>query len=439
MARADPLHGSRMRIAVWHNLPSGGGKRALYSHVKGLVERGHQLEAWCPPTADRTYLPLGELIEEHVVPLDWQSGHYRGRIKRLLAPSRVMMHQIDAMDAHCRECADAINAGGFDLLFANSCTFFRVTSIGRHVKIPKVIYLQEPNRRLFEVTPKETWLAPARSNRSWWRRLRSHRAFLKDLIQLQASRLQAHAEVLNAESFDAILVNSLFSRESVLRAYGLDAKVCYLGIDTGLFAPKSSTEGHYIIGVGAFVREKNIGLVIEALGLLQEPKPPLVWVGNVSDKGYLDGLRRQALSRGVTFDARLRIADDELVSLLSGAIAMVYAPRLEPFGLAPLEANACGLPVIAVAEGGVRETVVDEVNGLLVESDPNALAEAVSRLMRDRDLARKLGENGRGIVQESWSLDACVDRLEYRLAQVIAARRPGQSEPTDLSSARALA
>ena len=40
--------------------------------------------------------------------------------------------------------------------------------------------------------------------------------------------------------------------------------------------------------------------------------------------------------------------------------AMLYAPRLEPFGLAPLEANACGLPVIAVPEGGVRETVVHE-------------------------------------------------------------------------------
>ena len=57
-----------MRIAVWNNLPSGGGKRALYHHVKGLVERGHHVESWCPPTADRTYLPLSELVEEHVVP-----------------------------------------------------------------------------------------------------------------------------------------------------------------------------------------------------------------------------------------------------------------------------------------------------------------------------------------------------------------------------------
>jgi hypothetical protein len=61
-----------MRIAIWHNLPSGGGKRALYYHVWGLVERGHSVEAWCPPSADQTYLPLGALIREHITPMDWR-------------------------------------------------------------------------------------------------------------------------------------------------------------------------------------------------------------------------------------------------------------------------------------------------------------------------------------------------------------------------------
>jgi hypothetical protein len=61
-----------MKIAVWHNLPSGGGKRALYYHVKGLVERGHTVESWCPSTAAQSYLPLSELITEHIIPLSWK-------------------------------------------------------------------------------------------------------------------------------------------------------------------------------------------------------------------------------------------------------------------------------------------------------------------------------------------------------------------------------
>ena len=61
-----------MKIAVWHNLPSGGGKRSLYYHVKGLIERGHTVESWCPSTADRTYLPLDDLITEHIIPFNWE-------------------------------------------------------------------------------------------------------------------------------------------------------------------------------------------------------------------------------------------------------------------------------------------------------------------------------------------------------------------------------
>ena len=59
-----------MKIAVWHNLPGGGGKRALYHHVKGLVEAGHHLEVWRPDLADESFLPLHELCREHIVRLE---------------------------------------------------------------------------------------------------------------------------------------------------------------------------------------------------------------------------------------------------------------------------------------------------------------------------------------------------------------------------------
>ena len=88
-----------------------------------------------------------------------------------------------------------------------------------------------------------------------------------------------------------------------------------------------------------------------------------------------------------------------------------------------LEANACGLPVVAVAEGGVRETVQDGVNGLLVEEDEPAMAAAIDRLRGDPALRRALGENGRRIVAERWSLETAADRLERRLEEVVRAAR----------------
>jgi glycosyltransferase involved in cell wall biosynthesis len=407
-----------VKIAVWHNLPSGGGKRALYCHVRGLVERGHTVEAWCPSTADQDYLPLSDLINMHVFPFSWKQRRFNGQISRALTTYHNVIKNIEAMDQHCRQCAEEINRGGFDLLFANSCMFFSVSPIGRHVTIPKVIYLQEPHRRLYEAVPKLLWIAPLPPKSFWWSP-RYLRMFLSNLIEVQGSRVQAREELWNAQVFDTILVNSLFSRESVLRAYGLDAKVCYLGVDTVKFSNLHQQRENFVVGVGSITPLKGIRFVIEAIGRVREPRPRLVWIGNFASRSYLEELSQLAQSVNVGFEPKVGIGDDELVNTLNRASMMVYAPRLEPFGLAPLEANACGLPVIAVAEGGVRETLIDGINGLFVEPDVNAMAKAIAYLRSEKDYARKLAENGNRLVAKKWSLRAAVEQLERILMDVI--------------------
>jgi glycosyltransferase involved in cell wall biosynthesis len=399
-----------MRIAVWHNLRSGGGKRALYDHVTGLLARGHTLEAWCPPTADREYLPLSSLIAEHVVDLAWPTN----RLTDKFGITSVTARQLAAMDTHCRTCAEEIDRGGFDILFANCCVFFRTTPIGRFVRIPSVIYLGEPYRWLYEALPRLPWLAPPGRSASL---LKSStlKAAIRDWRDIRNSRLQAREEFENAAGFGRILVNSYFSRESVLRAYGLDADVCYLGINSDLFVDKNLNRTQSLVGLGSITREKNVRFCIDAIGKLSAPRPALIWVANGADANYLREMKALAHSREVVFEPKVAVPDSELVDILNHAMALLYAPRLEPFGLAPLEANACGLPVIAVAEGGVRETVVDQVNGLLVENNPVAMAEAIARLSSDPSLARKLGAKARHAVKENWDLNAAIDRLEQKL------------------------
>ena len=410
-----------MRIAVWHNLPSGGGKRALYYHVRGLIERGHSVEAWCPSTSDRNYLPLSELITEHVLPIDiGQKGKSVAR-NPLLGLHGDQLRRAKALDEHCRQCADEINRRNFDILFANSSIIQAVSSIGRYVKAKKVLYLQEPNRWLYEAGEGGLpWVAIPAATRSWMRP-RYIRWFLWNLIDTQRLRVLARDERLNASAFDLILVNSYFSRETLLRLYGLDSTVCYLGVDTQLFVNHQHVRENFVVGVGQLTPSKNVEFVIKAVAKIGIPRPRLVWIANMGADWYYEKMRSLAESYEVTFEARASIDDNELVDILNRATAMVYAPRLEPFGLAPLEANACGLPVVAVAEGGVRETIIDGVNGFLVQHQPQMMAQAIQRLAHDKDLAAQLSKNGSKIVQEKWSVNSAVERLERQLTQAATA------------------
>src|SRR5208283_3760998 len=138
-----------LRIAVWHNLPSGGGKRALYDQVRGLTGRGHHLEAWCPPTASQNFLPVNGLIREHIVPLqDFPVApkNWIGRLKHKVLETGQKMK---IMEEHCRRCGEEISAGRFDLLLVHPCLFFRASPMANYCRLPNILYLQEPYRRLY--------------------------------------------------------------------------------------------------------------------------------------------------------------------------------------------------------------------------------------------------------------------------------------------------
>jgi glycosyltransferase involved in cell wall biosynthesis len=418
-----------MKIAVWHNLPSGGGKRALYDQVRGLVARGHEIEAWCPPTADRSYLPLSEIVSEHVVPLP-------GFESRLQPGSRGPLYnlrwntwsRLRSMRRHCRLCAQQMHAKNFDILFAASCIVYHTPLIGRFVEIPSILYLQEPNRPLYEAQPELlwpalNWTAKELLSPHFWQKSLSRR------LRLPVIRVLAREERNSAFAFDQVLVNSLFSRESVLRAFGIDSKVCYLGVDTNHFVNQNKPREPFVVSLAAIIPPKNVEFLVDAVGMVSaKVRPKLVLVANMIDATYFDRMKERAKSRQVSIEVHHRIRDEEMIDILNRATLMLYAPRLEPFGYAPLEACACGTPVIATAEGGVRETIQDGVNGVLVEQEPKAMGNAIEHLMRDDKLHDELSARAEKLVKDKWSLESSIDRLELRLKEQICVRAPVASD-----------
>ena len=229
-------------------------------------------------------------------------------------------------------------------------------------------------------------------------------------------RTRARLEWLNVHHAEVVLANSYFSRESLLRAYARESRVCYLGVDTELFRPLDLPREHFVIGLGAMDPNKGVADAIRAVAALPAPRPALVWVSDRASGPYAAEMRTLAERSNVVLRAQEAVSDHALIDLLNRASVMIYTSHLEPFGLAPLEASACGTPVVAVAEGGVRESVLGGVNGVLVDRDPCALAAAMRAVMeraeRDPSAARLASAGAVAHVRAHWTKVQSVDRLE---------------------------
>lgn len=383
-----------------------------------MVERGHYVESWCPSTADQNYLPLGEIIDEHIVPFEWQPKAKHAFGKEALK-SQNLISKLRSMEMSCRIAAEQISKQDFDLLFANACIFFRTSPIGRFVALPKLLYLQEPFRWLYEALPRLPWIAYPPPRRYWWSP-RYLKPFIKDWIEVQASRVQAREELTNAKSFDRILVNSYFSRESILRSYGLDAHVCYLGINSDRFIYQRKPREDFILCVGAFTPEKNVEFIIKSIALLRDPKMRLIWIANsIPSRWFYENMLAVARTVEVELEVFENVTDEELIDFYNRASLMVYAPRLEPFGLVPLEANACGLPVVSVPEGGLRETIKNGINGIVVNHEPNSVSHAIQKLLDEKEYLFSLRKSCINYVKEFWCFEKAIDRLEEQFTLTI--------------------
>jgi glycosyltransferase involved in cell wall biosynthesis len=414
-----------MKIAVWHNLLTGGAKRALHMHVKGLHERGYQINVYTTTTSDRDYLPLGPYAaSEQRLPLppiqpagktpSWIPRNFVSEI----AESRIA--RLKQLKQHAVECSRIIAADQCDVLFANSCHYTYNSPIGTSVDLPSISYLQEPYRPFYEASPRLPWLLPDSATAHPRNPLKRLAERSRELHNNHSIRLQATEELNWARQFDRILCNSQFSRESILRAYNLESKVCYLGIDSEVFKPTNEAKSPFVIGVGSMHYTKRIQAAIQAIAAIPAAiRPKLLWYGNFSDAWYKDHICNLALQHGVHFEEKTLVPDSELRSAMSQAACFLYTSHLEPFGLTPLEANACGTAVVAIGEGGVRETIIPGVNGFLsIDNNPQELGELVARCTESLDFAKDMGSQARAHVIKNWSVKHAIDRVEQHILEV---------------------
>jgi glycosyltransferase involved in cell wall biosynthesis len=132
-------------------------------------------------------------------------------------------------------------------------------------------------------------------------------------------------------------------------------------------------------------------------------------------------LLKLARALGVDMSIRVGVSEQELGTEYEQAIAFLYGARQEPLGLSPLEAMAHSLPVVAVDEGGVRETVLHGITGLRVPPEPSSFAYAVRGLLANPELRCEMGKHGRMLVESQWAWSIRARTLESALESMVEA------------------
>ena len=224
-------------------------------------------------------------------------------------------------------------------------------------------------------------------------------------------RIRKEAEALAARQTDGIVTFTTEESVALSELYGLDparAHTVPMGVDTALFERQHPAEARRRLGisdhepvvlfVGRVEPFKGPDILLRAAALLQRAERPRILVvgGPAAERGAT-WLRDVAARYGVSdrLDWRPPVPQGELPAYYSAADVCAVPSLHESFGLAALEAMACGTPVVASDIGGLRSLVRDGETGCLVDTaNPGALARTLHGLLADRTRARRMGEAG---------------------------------------------
>jgi glycosyltransferase involved in cell wall biosynthesis len=293
-----------------------------------------------------------------------------------------------------RRAARRLASGRYDLLHTWSGDCIESLRVAERLGIPSVLEIPTWHRNKGKVKKDRTWSEIQRDAAPFPRSL---------LNRLLVTRQQVMEEYARAT---LILVLSQKSRETFLVA-GVPEQKLFLtsrGVDVEKFTPAPAPpEKFRAIFVGSLIRRKGIHVLLETWRKLALPDSELVLVGAPSKDiaALLADAPANVIVRGFVRD---------VAAELRQAAVHIFPSECEGSAKATYEAAACGLPQITTRESG--DVVQDGENGLLVPpNDADALAAAIERLHRDRDLAVRMGVAGRRRVVENFTWNHFRERL----------------------------
>lgn len=311
-----------MKIAFFHNLPAGGAKRTVYEEVKYLAKNN---------TIDLFELSSTKENFKDTRPFCRKVFKFKFTYRKNYFFSTVKLIKVH------KQIAAKINSSNYDVVLVHLDEYSEAPFILRFLKIPTLYYCQEYLRIGYE------------------KKLVS----VNTIYERFTRGFRKYFDRTNARAANLILANSLFTKNNIDRAYGINSVVCHLGVDHNIFKPVRTKKLNQVLFIGSPTKLKGYDLTVKALALINEKIRPQLVLLNAYTKDILND-------------------DVKLAKVYSQSIATLCFGYREPFGLSAVESLACGTPVIAVNEGGYKETVPKEY---LVSKDPQVIANKIVELI----------------------------------------------------------
>jgi glycosyltransferase involved in cell wall biosynthesis len=228
------------------------------------------------------------------------------------------------------------------------------------------------------------------------------KGFKKFYIKRHMSRLRTW-DVSSSSRVDYFIANSTFIQNRIHRYYRRNADVVHPPVDIENFKPLQNPSKEYFITVSALVPYKENDMLIKAFNKTGDP---LIIVGKGSEEKKL---RRMANSN---IQFKREVSQEELIHLYANARGFVFA-GVEDFGIVFVEAQACGIPVVAYKKGGVLDIVNDNTGVLYEHQEPGDLEEALTKCKKSKFNPSLIRENSLKFSKENFrrNFSDCFNRM----------------------------
>lgn len=352
-----------MRIAVFHNVPPGGARRVVFEEVKYL-SKNHMVDVFVTdPVFPKVFSMkkfCGNVINTH---FDIRNS-YKGIFNRLISDLKVFI----SLDNVHKNIAKLINDGSYDVAIIHPDQYLETPYVLKYLKIPSVYFCHEPLRIAYDARFK----------------FKEKVVFYKYFYELLIRFIKKNNDKNNIKYADQIVTESKFIKSAIKDYYKRESKLLYLGVDCNIFKPYDVKEDQLLF-IGNRSKLEGYDLATQIIKLLKNKADFQLKVLDFNN-------------------GNAKITDDKrLAREYSKSFVTLCLDYGEPFGLKAIESMACGTPVLAVNEGGYKETVIEGLTGYLLPRNAKFFVKKILEIKDDYKKYNKVSKTCVRSVKENWT------------------------------------